>query len=109
MKWFWKTNYFITIYLILILFIYLIYFIEVGTEFYAITKWFKIFIKILTFNGTLEMISMIIEWIQFPLCLFVLIFRKNERTKIHLFYLIFLVFSNLFKWVLWFLAVGATT
>lgn len=106
MKWFWKVNYILTIYLVLILFFDLIYFIKGGTEFYANSDSFKTFVKVLTCDGVLFIISMIVEWIQVPACIIILFFYKTERTKLHFFYTISLIFLNFLKWFLWFFSLA---
>ncbi len=105
MKWFWKINYLLTIYLLLILLLML----PTGTNFYQNNKWFVLLEKILTINGLLQIISMVIEWVQFLLCLFVLIFKKDERKFWHFLFLISLIVLNLTKWILWILLSGEVT
>lgn len=102
MKWFWRINYIISIYLFLILGFYL----PVGTEFGS-NKWFNLFANILTINNVLLFFTMIIEWIQFPLCLIAMIIWKEQRTTKHFLFLSILVFLNLIKWIFWFLSVGS--
>lgn len=109
MKWFWRVNYFLTVYLIMILFFDLIYFFKGGTEFYANSNGFKIFEKIATCNGVLQMISMIVEWIQVPVGIIILVFLKTERTKLHLFYIMALVFLNFLKWFFWLFTVAGVS
>lgn len=106
MKKFWKINYYITTYLTIINLFIIRYYIENGDAFYANTKWFQTIERILTFDNTLNFLSLFIEWIQIPICLLVLIFWKLQRTKKHFFYLILLVILNLIKWGLWLFAVS---
>jgi hypothetical protein len=105
MKWFWKVNYLLSIYLLLII----LFLISTGTTFYSENKWFIYLEKILTINSALYILTMVVEWLQFPVCMIKFIFWKEERTKKHLLYLIALIFLNLFKWFLWFFVVAGVT
>jgi hypothetical protein len=102
MKWFWKINYLLSIYLLIII----LFVIPTGTTFYSENKWFVYLEKILTVNSLLYIFTMVAEWFQFPICLIILILKKDERTKTHLLYLLTLIFLNLFKWILWFFAIS---
>ncbi len=102
MKWFWRISYFFTVYslfIVLSVFIPTSIFVEKHTTFF----------DIITINMVGFYPAMIIEWAQIPLCLMVIIFWKNQRNAKHFLYLALLVFLNIIKWVLWFLAVGAVT
>jgi len=97
MKWFWRINYYLTIFFFIALIIS-ISIIHID-EYYANHNWIKIVDKIITLDGTSVFLSMIIEWIQIPLCIVVTIFWKDQRTKWHFIYIIFLLFLNIFKWI----------
>ena len=100
MKKFWQINFIIYLYSILFIFISI-------TDFYFNKN--GSLINYYTFNMTLFYPIMFIEWIQFPSSLIAIIFRKAERTKKHLLFLIALIFLNFIKWILWFFAVAGVT
>ncbi len=102
MKWFWKANYIITAYLNLIM----LFLIPNGTEL-GTNKIFNLLESICTLNGVLYYISMIMEWIQVPLCIIVILLYKKGRTVKHILYIIILVLLNLIKWGLFFWATGS--
>lgn len=102
---FWKINYVVSVYLLLVL----LFYISVGTSFYANNKWFQAIQSLLTVNETLMLFTFFAEWIQIPLCLIVLFFFKEERTKTHFFYIGIMVLLNLAKLIFWFLAVSSVT
>ena len=66
-------------------------------------------ISVYTFNMSLFYFVLIIEWLQFPLCICYLIFLKKERTTMHFLFTFSLIILNLIKWGFWFLAAGAAT
>lgn len=53
----------------------------------------------LTFNGGLYFFSFLNEWIQFPICLAILVMYKNQRGCFHYSYLAVLVILSLFKFI----------
>ena len=90
MKWFWKINYFLTCYLFIIIVLFILN-IPSG-EYYRNHNWIKIIDKIFTLDGVAVFFSFFIEWVQIPLCVIILIFMKDQRTRLHFFYILFLSF-----------------
>lgn len=105
MKWFWKINYLVTIYFIIVIPLDLMDGSFGLPNLQKNTILYNIF-KIFTINGFSLFLTLIVEWIQFPLCLIAIAFWKQERTKKHFFYLVLLVVFNILKWGLWLFAVS---
>ena len=101
MKRFWKINYSITGYCIILVFVEFLYGIK-GTN-----DTIKLFHTFFTINTYGTLLSFVIEWVQFPVCLAIILIKKSERTKLHYNYLVALFVFNLLKWIYFFIAVGA--
>jgi|SRR5690606_11122056 len=98
LKWFWRINYSTTI--ISIIFTFLLSIVSRVDKFPIIEKIYY-FVSI---NEKISPLLLIVEWIQIPMVLGILILIKQERTKIQWFYLISLVFLTLTKLILYFVA-----
>lgn len=107
MKWFWKINYYLTLYLVIVLLYFR--FIKPTGEYYTDNKWVQVIDTIFTLDGVAVFLSFFIEWVQIPLCVTILIFMKNQRTNLHFFYIFLLFFLSLLKFISWFLIVGPVT
>ena len=107
MKWFWRINYLLTLYLVVVLLYFR--FIKSTGEYYTDNKCLQVFDTIFTLDGVAVFFSFFIEWVQIPLCVIISIFMKDHRTRLHFFYILFLCFLSLFKFISWFLIVGEVT
>ena len=94
MKWFWRINYILTVYGFIV---FVVGFVNLRINCFTTLS---IIDTIISFNKFAYIFTMILEWIQFPLCLIVVLFWKKERTSPHFFYLILIIFLNLAKWIL---------
>jgi hypothetical protein len=105
LKWFWIINYILTIYALLIL---IKNYVNVY-DFELYERIFKIGTQdILSINSDIDFImEYAIEWLQIPIVLTVLIWKKSERSRIHWLYWFFLILLAFFKIILYFIAVGA--
>lgn len=107
MKWFWRINYYLSFYFFIII---LLFVLNIpNDEYYANNNWIKVVEEIITFDGIAIFITMIIEWFQFPICLIIIIFRKEQRKRKHFIFLSLLVLLNLIKWLSMFLIIGQVT
>lgn len=96
LKWFWVINYLLTI--ISIIFTFLVLNIS---ELHKSPLLERVY-YIVTINEKITPLLAILEGLQIPLTLIVLIWKKMERTKIHWFYFIFLILLSLAKIVFYF-------
>ncbi|EEI90672.1 hypothetical protein HMPREF0765_3731 [Sphingobacterium spiritivorum ATCC 33300] len=106
LKWFWVVNYIMTIYSTILLSGYLLDIIfgydKDGYDFtYKYGKYFM-----LANNEILFIFFFCIEWLQIPLVLGILIWKKQERTKWHWLYFIVLILLTIAKIIFYFIAVG---
>jgi len=102
MKWFWRINYFVTIYGVVIF--VLSSFVSCGM---IHNNTLNTILAIISIHDVVAFLTVIFEWIQFPLCLIAMIFWKKERTTLHFFYLVSMVIVSLIKWVLLLLAMAS--
>ncbi len=98
MKWFWYTNYFFTLYFT---FVVIPLFFTYKEELYVENELIQILYDVLTADNTLFYSSIIIEWIQIPLCVGVLIFSRNERTRFKFIYTLLLIPLSVLKIIIW--------
>ncbi len=98
MKWYWRINYTITAFLLLI---WLPFILGAGS-FY---KLFQILESIPFLNDLSIPLSIIVEWIQIPTGILVIRNKKNERTRLHYLYLLLLLIIGIakcaFLWAIW--------
>lgn len=96
LKWFWVINYTITIYSILLI----ISFWNYEGSLY----------NILSINDKFPFVlSVLIEWLQIPVVLIILIWKKQERSILHWLYWIILFVLSISKLILYFFSTGAVT
>lgn len=103
LKWFWRINYGLTLYKILAL----AYGIFSASEFVLENHWFNAINQIITLDGAAFIFSYIVEWMQFPICLLIIIIFKTERTILHLGYLVLLILSCLMTFVFYAMLLGS--
>lgn len=93
---FWVINYIITIYSILLL--------------YSFWNYEGNLYDILSINDKFPFVlSVLIEWLQIPMVLIILIWKKQERSFVHWLYWLILLILSISKIVLYFFAAGAVT
>jgi len=98
MKWFWYTNYFFTLYFTLVVIpLFFIY----TDKLYVENGLFQILYDVLTADNTLFYLSIIIEWMQIPICAGVLIFSRKERSRFKLIYILILTLLSVTKIIIW--------
>lgn len=98
LKWFWIINYALTIASIIFTFI-----VINSSGLYKFPV-LKMIYYIITVNEKITPLLFILEWLQIPLVLGFLIWKKQERTKWHWLYFILLIFLTLAKIILYFAA-----
>lgn len=104
LKWFWRVNYLITIYsIILVTGEVLNIMFGYDKEGYDFTQKYSKYYMIGS-NDFIGIFFFCIEWLQIPLVLGILIWKKQERTKWHWLYFIFLIILTLVKIILYFSA-----
>lgn len=106
LKWFWKINYFITIYFILLLLINLcnVYLFKVYSN--TVIRELDYYLSL---NDRINFIVVVfIEWLQIPIVLGVLLLKKYEQSFTHWLYLFFLIVLAISKLVLYFISTGET-
>lgn len=106
MKRFWKVNYILTVYFILVI---LLFWFGSNDNMITKKKWFILLEKIISLNTIAYFLSIFIEWIQIPVCIAILILKNQTRTRVNFFYVFFLLFLNLIKWFLWLVIAGGVT
>jgi hypothetical protein len=91
-KWYWKINYFITSYLVLV---------SASTPLQIYSSFIKLnplLIKILTIDGFLILpVNIFIYGIQILATILILIFKKSERTRWHYWYLALIIILSVIK------------
>ncbi|AZA61656.1 hypothetical protein EG340_11660 [Chryseobacterium indoltheticum] len=96
LRWFWLINYTITIYSFLL--------------FYSVWNYEGSLYNVLSINDKFPFIlSILIEWLQIPIVLVILIWKKQERSLIHWLYWIILLILSISKIILYFFSTGAVT
>lgn len=106
MKWFWRVNYLITIYsVILLIGEFLNILLGYDSEGYDFTQKYSKYYMIGN-NDLISIFLFCIEWIQIPLVLCLLIIKKLEFIKLHWFYFIFLIFLSIAKITFYFFEIG---
>ncbi|KQM46261.1 hypothetical protein ASE55_11370 [Chryseobacterium sp. Leaf201] len=96
LRWLWLINYTITIYSILLS--------------YSVWNYEGNLYNILSINDKFPFVlSILIEWLQIPIVLIILIWKKQERSLIHWLYWIILLFLSISKLILYFFSTGAVT
>ncbi|TCD10509.1 hypothetical protein EZ449_09180 [Pedobacter frigidisoli] len=101
LKWFWRINYAITIYKVVVMVICVLDLTGLANPFII-----KVY-NVLTFNDSLFLLALFTEWVQFPVCLLVTLIDRNERIKIsNYFYLALLIFLSLASWFVSFFLVA---
>ncbi|WP_294274730.1 hypothetical protein [uncultured Chryseobacterium sp.] len=104
-KWFWRINYFITIYFLLLFFMNLYNVFDFEGYSNSIIKKLDYY---LSFNEKVNFIVVVfVEWLQIPVILSFLLLKKLERTFFHWLYLLILVVLAISKLVLYFISTSA--
>lgn len=98
MKWFWRVNYFLTVYGVIVFVLGMVVLLTAGND-TPLSNTLDTIFTIISFNVEAFPLTMILEWIQLPLFLIAIIFWKKERTTPHFFYLGFIIFLNFAKWI----------
>lgn len=99
LKWFWRINYLLTLYKLLVLISLLIPVIGIKLK----TNLFEY----LNFGGVSFLLSYCGEWVQFPLCLLIITLYKTERTLPHFLYLALLLILALVTFIFYAFLLGS--
>ncbi len=99
LKWFWRLNYLLTFYKVLILISLLIPIIGIKSK----IDWFEY----LNFGGVTFLFSYFGEWFQFSLCLLVIILNNKQRTTFHFLYLLLLLLLALLTFIVYGILLGS--
>jgi|GEM_PF-1911724 len=104
LKWFWRINYGLTFYKVLVMICGTL----AASGFGLKQHWFKVIDEIVTFDGALFMYSFFIECVQFPICLLVTLLYKEQRTdNLNYLYLALLIFLALVSLAFSFILMGS--
>jgi len=98
-KWFWGINYVLSVYKLLLLTSLAIPVAGIESE----TDWFKL----LYVGDITYLIAYFGEWIQFPICLVVILFFKSQRTIFHFLYLFLILLSVFATFLIFGLLMGS--
>lgn len=96
LKWFWGINYCITLYKLLFIATAILCIGNVNCDWFSDLH-FSEFTYFFDFFG---------EWVQFPLCLLIIILYKSQRTPFHYFFLSLLIVLALITILLSWLFMG---
>jgi len=93
MSLFWKLNYFISFYFLLVLLINITF----DSLMFVENIIYKMFVILITFDNNLELFSFVNDFLQFIICVIVLIFIRSERIKKNIIYILLLFILTIIK------------